>query len=582
MEAVHSAFEFLVKELACPRPDEAISPDKAVLAAKLHFDKVRQGRYGKSFKPDAYLTDYQRVLTAWKDETEAKPVLVTTDDGAFRVARYLVGLRRGNKVGGFIAINALDGSLLSTLMWTPEFDPLWQLDGDAWDAATSVNDLPALEELLTPDARFTAGIPVDPRTDRFSIVGGIVDVLRLKTQAERRVAINTLNAAYSSRFGLRLRSHLGRRNAAGKCLSVAASYLADWWRIQAGLPLPSYTNHIGGQLEYGTCPRSIEALYFERRTRSTWFGRRLGNWKHAPLARDRVTGERIPYSTRGYARILCETEAGTRSDPLVGEQQYCTNDNPFAMDQRPMVFQVFRNKMPARRVIRKDIRGSRNSSYPFSVPTDHGQKITAKRLAEAIDTYGPLLAQHLARSTTEEPLGIGVHNCMLIGYTEHEGQTWFAYAETFGNASHQYLEDSFLGPSYRIMPLEYFYQAIAFPHHLYLDAEILSAHPDRLEATIHITTNRRRDPVPVDVIHLLIDGKHRNDLGIQHVEGGTYRLSVRLPDANHVEVRAVKNYFADVQARNGFGVAIQRTGSDWIVSPGNLEPINLGRDWKDP
>lgn len=566
-----------------PQVDDAIGPSQAVAAARTHFATVRARKPGKDEPLEQYWRDYQTVLGRWKEPSTAKPVIITSEDGTPLIARFLVGLRKGNQVGGFVAVDPKDASIVSKLMWTPDLDPLWVVDLAIWEKAETVNDIEALEELVPPYSQFTSGIPIDPHDPAFNIVDGVVDVMPFKTQEERKAHVQWLNETYATSLRMPVKAKRGRRAATSKCMSVAASYVADWWTVQTGNTLPSYKNPAGGQKEYGYNPRLLEALFYAKSKKNKFFGKWTGDWRTAPFAHDLVTGEPISYSLRGYARLLAETGTGATPDPLIPSAlTYETEDNHFHMDQKPHLLKIFTEGAFTGNSIRKDMKRLDDPDFPISVPPDYGSPVSADRIVKALDTWGVLLGQHMRRkldgSPADSTFGTGVHAVQIVGWTKREGRTWLVYRETFGDASNRYLEDSFLGPSFRIMPIEYFYQAFAFPHHLYPDLSLKPGRGGELAGSLKVTTNHALEPIDPDLFEVLVDGKPSTRARIRkESERGSYNLRIPhrvIRNAARIEVRVAKRYFADQEGRNGFGIAVEkRDGGDWQVVNGPLEPV---------
>jgi len=576
---------FLQLNTELPDPSRAIGEIQAREAAREHFSSMLQRRLSPDDPLSEYWQDYRSLLKRWSKPSTAKPVLIETEEGNALVARYLVGLEMGDQVGGFVAVDPRDGSIQSKLMWTPELKPLWTVDKAAWEGAESVNAIESLEELLPPYTQFTSGIPIDPRDPAFHIVDGIVDKMPFKTQEERKARIRWLNDTYETELRLPIKSKHGRRAATSKCMSVAASYVADWWTATTGHPLPSYKNPAGGQKEYGHNPRILEALFYAKNRERKLFGKWTGDWRTAPFAYDLVTGEPISYSLRGYARLLVETGAGSLPDPLIPSAlTYETADNHYHMDQKPHLLKVFTEGVFTGNSIRKDMERLDDPDFPITVPDDYGTPVTAERLAQALDTWGVLLGQHMRRELDGDPadsaFGTGVHSVQIVGWGERDEKLWFVYRETFGETSRRYLEDSFLGPSFRIMPIEYFYQAFAFPHHLYLDLELEPRRGGGLVGHLTVTTNHQQDAVEPDRIEILVDGQPDKRT---RVKKGTAsgRFEIRLSPstlrkANRIEVRAAKRYFADKEGRNGFRIAAaKRPDGSWLVEHGDLPPAAM-------
>jgi archaellum component FlaF (FlaF/FlaG flagellin family) len=441
-----------------------------------------------------------------------------------------------------------------------------------------------LAELIPPFAQFTTGVPVDPEDSSLFIVDGVVNALPMKGQEERAERIDWINNEFGTSFKFALKNHKGRRTGSSKCMSIAASYLGDWWTVRTGNELPSYVNGVGGQMEYGFNPRMLECRFYEKANERHFLAKYLGNFKVAPKSKDRVTGESVPYSPRGYSRILTETNEGSVDDNLVSTAvKYETFKNHFSMDQKPHIAQIFIDGLFPKRAIKSDLKDVKDPDFPFTLHKDYGKALDVNSIKEMLKTWGPLLGQHMGRNGDGTPkttrFGMGVHCIMIVGTGLVNGEEMLVYRETFGNASSEYLEDSFLGPSFRAMPLRFFYQAIAFPHHLYVEINDLKANDSgELGATVTVKTNRGMDSIDVDSIEIFVDGELSSEGRAKHLGNGQYRLW--LPgssvDASKVDVRVSKKYFADKDGNNSFGAGAEKSGSGWNVSKQQLSPVKAG------
>jgi len=562
----------LTLDLTLPAPAEAISPDRVLAVVTRHLRDV-MATTNNTGPAREYWSDYRAVLSSAGAPVRPLPVLVALKDGRQVVARYLVGLACSNTVKGFFAVDASREVLLSPLMWNRDLQPLWSVSAEEWNNARSVNEIPALAELVPPYAQFTLGIPIDPneaQTQGFTFVESALD-LPAKAQEERREWIEGFNARHGTQLKKPLGTARGRRTGTMKCMSVAASYMADWWLTTTGNELPTYVNGVGGQKEYGVNPRLLETLFIARHRQMRFLKKWFGDFKRAIIKRDDVTGESIMYSPRGYSRLLVETPAGTWTDPLLASVVYDLTNNPFGMDQKPLSLQIFRRGIFPRTQVRADLRHAKDPEYPFQVAPDHKKKMTPERLMQALDTWGPLLLQHMSRDMGGNPLkgwlGNAAHACLLVGYGRHGGQPVFVYRETFGEAGARYLEDNFLGPTYRLMPMSYLYQAIAFPHHLYLDLAPDGTTRGAARFRLKVTTNRGQAPVAPDQLVVRVNGQPEETVKIKKgKKRGEYILSVpdRENDPIHrVEVQARKQYFADYTGNGLFTTALERKDGAW-------------------
>jgi hypothetical protein len=575
---------------ALPTLENAIPANqaKATVTGHIARELAQDDRHTAAALPHTYAQDYRKVLKRFPNTSKALAVMVTTPDGTERVARWLVGLDMGTEIGGFFAVDPVDGSIQSPLMFTPDLEPLFRVSARKWNQAPAVNAIPGLNELIPPVSQFTTGIPVDPHAPGVFLIEGLLDLPK-KTQEERRDTIEAFNRGPGKAAGVQMHHTPGRRTATSKCLAVAASYLADWWIVATGGKLDPYRNPVGGQQEYGINPRHLESIYYQRaREEAGLVGRAViglgsltglhlharGNFKL--VGRDRVTREPIPYSPRGYARILSETMAGSVPDPLMPDHvQYEHGNNPFAMDEPPLLMVIDRNLM-ARRTRRKDERRYDDDDAYFQIAEwnarQHSTAGQEQELIAALHSWGPLYAQHMQRDSKGNPqTGIrakGVHACVIVGYTTIDDRLHFIYRETFGNANHRYLEDSFLGPSYRAFPVEFFYQAIAFPHTLQLSIPSANETSDgTLDGLLEIRTNRGTARVNPDTISIEINGQPFPDAELMPQETGLYRFSIpkeAARNARHIQFSSTKRHFAAGNGSRTFSTALIKNNQRWL------------------
>lgn len=510
-------------QLDLPDPQHAASAAQVLETARRHL--VRRAAPDPRPPPGlrAWSEDYAAVIRRFPKLTPPRPVL--TEDG--EVSRFLCGLDLGDgRVGGFLAVSADGAQVVGELSWDADGVPLWTVPAEAWRAASSVNEVPQLAELVTPYDSFTPGIPIEPdQVPGVRFVPGAVDDLPYKVQEERREWVAHVNA---TRNPVRpLKTHLGRRTATSKCMSVAASYLADWWSVEVGRELGTYVNGAGGQREYGFDPRMLEAIFYTRARREGG----LGTWafQTVPFGKDRVTGEPIPFSMRSFARILVDTDTLALPDPLVPSKVHRLAPGGFAMDDAP----VFLYKRA---------------------------RWSEAQIAQAIETWGPLLGQHTSRTKSGGPKPlIGIHGVALVGAGQlPDGREVIAYKESFGGFGAGYLEDSFGGPRLRALPSKYLYQAIAFPHRLGLAVTARTGDDGVAEVEVRVTTNRGADRVDPHLWQVQLDGQPL-DVTPEKVATGAYRLTVQLDDdtpTGQLTLVASRRYFADREGNAAFAASL--------------------------
>ncbi len=510
----------------------------AVEAVKRYVERIRDGYEhiddeGNWFEK-RFLEDYRKVLDEWYSP-EGLTVLPVHERKGGKTARYLVGMRKDGVVGGFWAVDVLEAEICGDLYWNERLEPLWRVDASVWDAASSAEEIPGLAELVPISDTFTMGIPVDPMQLEDAVV--LDDALQMpaKTQEERKETIERLDER--RRLGLQpapvreLHSHMGRRTATSKCMSYAASYVADWWRKQCGLPLEPYVNVFNDAMEYGVNPRTIECLYYHFYRPSVFH---LTDYAPRLTSKDRVTGEYIPFSIKRYARLLCRDDLPPEvEDPLFTGVRHAVPD--MCMEGPPLRITLkFTNRNPEKAM---------------------------KKFIYALEHYGILLGQHTRRRKDGTPSSIiGIHGIAIVGYGNYNGHDVVIYKETFGRFGPSYLEDSFGGPSYRIFPPEYFYQAFGFPHTIRARLEDKRWSDEGVGLTISFTTCNGRHPVDPDEITVESEGSRPLRFDAEPTQtAGRWKLFIpgdQLEDADAILVGARKRYFCDAEGRETFKTEI--------------------------
>jgi hypothetical protein len=400
---------------------EALNTVKKEVALILASRSVAVNDIGKF---TTYKTDFCKVLQKFPQLAAPKPVMLED-----KVVKYLVPLRMNDAtLGGFFQVSSDGKNIISMLPWTPELEPLFQVSAQKWAQVKAANELPEIAELFPGTFKATAGEPVELEdlTDVFIIDG--ISSLPSKTQEEKR--------DYAVRAGFNAPEK--RRYGSLKCLAYAASFVADWWKMQKGLQLGSYRSILTGGQEYGTDPRMVESLYFAT-SKSPY------SFLKFNVKKDLVTKEKVPYSPKHYAYVLsCIKLPASVKDPLL-DRIHKVPDQNLGMD-RPF-FTVFNRS-----------------------------KGTVELINQSLKSYGILLAQHTMRIPGDKkPLKfIGIHSIAIVGTAKLRGKEVVLYYETFGKNHRDYVEDGFFGPALRAFPVGFFYQGMAFPHSLNLKAEFKS------------------------------------------------------------------------------------------------------------
>lgn len=412
----------------------------------------------------SYHADLKNFLSRLGPALDPRPVLV---DG--RLAKHVVMCRLSDNAAGTSTIGAAagapfqfaaDGTLISLPEWESGFRPGYVVPLDKWMAAKTVNEIPALAELVPSKLQYSAGPPVEPGVMKDAyFVRGAVGRLPFKNQEEKEewIARNDLRGE----DGKPLKAHSGRRTGSSKCLSYAASTVADYWALMAGSPsLPSYSNYLSGVVEYGHDPRMVENIYHVYRRQKP------SRYWYAPVGKDRVTGEKMPWSIKAFVELLYNARNMDFSDRFRPSEKWSLGPDGFHMDLPPV--RMFKG-----------------------VDFDK-----AKDLKEGLEKFGILYAQHTNRLFNDKiPVVLmGVHAVAIVGYFTHEGKDYFVYQESFGPKHGMYFEDSIGGPRYRAMTAQFFYQAWGFPHTLRSDVKSSPA------GLVFVTRSHEGRPIPVDSV----------------------------------------------------------------------------------
>ncbi len=362
-----------------------------------------------------YQTDLQAILRKYPVLNEPRQVLL---DG--RPEKILVPLMLSEReVGGFFQVSPDGSTILSWLAWDKDLKPIFRVPRDEWGKAPDANALPQLAELIPVKPDHSAGVPVEISDLEDVFLIDHLECIPPKTQEEREV--------YTEQEGLA--GTLGRRTGSSKCISYAVSMASDWWKSVLGLPIGKYVSFVNGTLEYGMNPRLIESLYYSvPKSPYSWV---------LFTGKDRVTGEKIAYSPKHFAYIVSSIPLPKDiPDPIRKGVRYQLPPEGFGMDK------------------------------PFFPVFDH-HRGNAKTIRQGLERYGILFSQHTMRFLHDKLSSpLGVHGVNIVGTGRLKGKDVVLYYETFGKNHRDYREDSFYGPRLRAFPVQFFYQGLAFPHHL--------------------------------------------------------------------------------------------------------------------
>lgn len=470
-EAENTALQTVAKEIS------------AALAGRSEYAE-NLGRYTD------FNTDLKKVLQKY-----SQPGMPKTLNFNGKPAKILVPLNLDDKlVGGFFQLSTDGRKILSYLPWNKDMRPLFVIERSKWENAGDAAQLPELAELMPITENHSAGVPVEKSdlTDLFLI--DYIDMLPGKTQEEL--------AAYTSTVGLN--AHLGRRTGSSKCLGYSASLASDWWNIAMGNKLGSYDSFINGAREYGVNPRLVESLYFQNTKCPYSFIKETG--------KDRVTGEKVPYSPKHYAWILSSIKLPEQiNDPLKRQISYRLPANGLGMD------------------------------LPFdnSFNKSNGK---VEKIRSDLQKYGIMYAQHTSRLFKDKvSLTLqGVHSVNIVGTAKLKGEPVVIYYETFGKNGRDYMEDSFYGPSLRAFPVKFFYQGIIFPHRIIPQVSLRNN-----TAVVTFKTHEGKAITPEN-ISVKVDGK-----AVDVKPADKIRIALNRSDAT-VELKFSRKYFYTPEEADGY------------------------------
>ena len=470
-EAENTALQTVAKEIS------------AALAGRSEYAE-NLGRYTD------FNTDLKKVLQKY-----SQPGMPKTLNFNGKPAKILVPLNLDDKlVGGFFQLSTDGRKILSYLPWNKDMRPLFVIERSKWENAGDAAQLPELAELMPITENHSAGVPVEKSdlTDLFLI--DYIDMLPGKTQEEL--------AAYTSTVGLN--AHLGRRTGSSKCLGYSASLASDWWNIAMGNKLGSYDSFINGAREYGVNPRLVESLYFQNTKCPYSFIKETG--------KDRVTGEKVPYSPKHYAWILSSIKLPEQiNDPLKRQISYRLPANGLGMD------------------------------LPFdnSFNKSNGK---VEKIRSDLQKYGIMYAQHTSRLFKDKvSLTLqGVHSVNIVGTAKLKGEPVVIYYETFGKNGRDYMEDSFYGPSLRAFPVKFFYQGIIFPHRIIPQVSLRNN-----TAVVTFKTHEGKAIAP-ESISVKVDGK-----AVDVKPADKIRIALNRSDAT-IELKFSRKYFYTPEEAEGY------------------------------
>ncbi|MBC8500560.1 MAG: VCBS repeat-containing protein [Nanoarchaeota archaeon] len=194
-----------------------------------------------------------------------------------------------------------------------------------------------------------------------------------------------------------------------KCLSYSAATVADWFSLETGEVLDTYTSYLNNRIEYGHNPRELEAIYHDRHT--------FYNTYTYLFFDASVTWEQIPYNLKGYVDILTNPPSDwiNVTDPDLGSNYLHT--------VKPGEY----------------LPGGETENLKRSIPIVSNKE----QVQSALERYGILYAHLDSTLVGWDLLGIEfpIHAVTLIGYGNYGGEDVFwihdTYDRPYVNSSYQ-------------------------------------------------------------------------------------------------------------------------------------------------
>lgn len=450
--------------------------------------------------------DVKKILKKAKFDVQPKTIFLEN-----KAVKILVPARISeNKVGVLFQTSADGKKIISYLPWYKNGTPLFTTSLEVWNKAKTANDVPQMQELVPTKLNYSAGIPVERQDVKSRYIIDFIDIIPSKTQEEHK--------EYTDKVGMK--STLGRRTASSKCLSYSASNASDWWNIVQGRKLGKHTSYVNGSVGYGMDPRAVESLYFKLPASPYTFRKVAG--------KDRVTGEKIPYSPKHFAYIMANIKTPSSvADHMKKTLKYKFPSHRFGMD------------------------------LPFYTVFDRS-KGNIKTITDALNKYGILLSQHTSRLFKDKvSLKLqGVHSVNIVGTGKLNGKPVALYYETFGKNHKEYLEDSFFGPRLRAFPVGFFYQGIAFPHKIRVATKLQKS------SFLISFKNRYGQSIAPDAVLVKVNGKKIN------TQKNCKQVAIPLTsDSSRVEIRFKKKYFYTPEESEGYSRV-------YMISKGKIIELN--------
>ena len=272
------------------------------------------------------------------------------------------------------------------------------------------------------------GTPCDPETDFTDVT--LIDhwkQLPHKNQEESKERVDAVNA----RLGRPAWKYDPTPNhSVYECLSYGASTIADWWAVEYGWKPGTYSSYSHGRAESGFNPRKLE-LRYRHRFKTNPINYAMVGIK--PEDRCPVTGEWVPITPGGFARLLVENDKESLVDPVDGVTfTYAGTDYPL------------------------------EGKWVSVIGKNWNKKNAERKLIQAVRDFGPLYVQF---EMPGKHFLFGTHGPVVIGYGKApNGKTAFIVHDSYGDFPKDHQQDKDGANAYRYVVAEEIDEAFAFPH----------------------------------------------------------------------------------------------------------------------
>lgn len=232
----------------------------------------------------------------------------------------------------------------------------------------------------------------------------------VKNMHESSEAVKRINSRYKLEKPWKVIE--GIRGTPYKCTYYAVATALDYISLRRNFDIGEYKSIFHGNIEKGTNPRMIEALYEHAASEDPEafpFGPSL-------LFRDGVTGSRLSFGMEALLKLLSGELPDTVSDPQLEGLSYSVPN---------WMKGVFRG---------------------FS-----SVAVNDSSLSRIIDNDDIILVGFTHRHLGI-PLYVSTHFAPVMGYYDLAGERYFVFREPYGDYPYNRSEDAFGGPSWRSFP----------------------------------------------------------------------------------------------------------------------------------